>query len=55
MFSDDLEGKIKLPIIHIVTETAKAVKQKGLVKLGLLGTKFTLKWRFIEKNRKKMV
>src|SRR5437764_15083342 len=40
LFADDLEYEIKLPIIHIGTETAKAVKQQGLVKVGLLGTKF---------------
>ena len=32
LFADDLEGKIKLPIIHLGTETAKAVKEQGLTK-----------------------
>lgn len=50
LFADDLEDKIKLPIIHIGTETAKAVKQQGLVKVGLLGTKFTMEMEFYRKK-----
>lgn len=50
LFADDLEAKVKLPIIHIGTETAKAVKQKGLVTVGLLGTKFTMEREFYRKK-----
>lgn len=50
LFADDLEIKIKLPIIHIGTETAKAVKQQGLVKVGLLGTKYTMEMEFYRKK-----
>lgn len=50
LFADDLEDNIKLPIIHIVTETAKVVKQQGLVKVGLLGTKFTMEMEFYRKK-----
>lgn len=50
LFADDLEDKIKLPIIHIGKETAKAVKQQGLVKVGLLGTKFTMEMEFYRKK-----
>lgn len=50
LFADDLEAKVKLPIIHIGTETAKAVKQKGLVTVGLLGTKFTMERTFYRKK-----
>jgi aspartate racemase len=50
LFADDLEDKIKLPIIHIGTETAKAIKQQGLVKVGLLGTKFTMEMEFYRKK-----
>lgn len=46
LFADDLEDRIKLPIIHIVTETAKTVKKEGLEKVGLLGTKFTMEMEF---------
>lgn len=50
LFADEIEDKIKLPIINIVTETAKAVKQQGLVKVGLLGTKFTMEREFYRKK-----
>lgn len=44
--ADRLEGEINLPIIHIVTATADAIKQAGLTKVGLLGTKFTMEMDF---------
>jgi aspartate racemase len=50
LFADVLEGNIKLPIIHIGTETAKAVKAQGLVTVGLLGTKFTMEMEFYRKK-----
>ncbi len=50
LFANDLEDKIKLPIIHIGPETAKAIKQQGLVKVGLLGTKFTMEMEFYRKK-----
>src|SRR5215510_11881229 len=50
LFADDLESKIKLPIIHIATETAKAVKQQGLVNVGLLATIFTMEMEFYRKK-----
>ena len=50
LYADELEDKIKLPIIHIGTETAKAVKQQGLVNVGLLGTKFTMEMEFYRKK-----
>ncbi|KAB2880893.1 aspartate/glutamate racemase family protein [bacterium] len=50
LFAADLEDKIKLPIIHIGTETAKAVKQQELAKVGLLGTKFTMEMEFYRKK-----
>jgi aspartate racemase len=46
LFADQLQEKINLPIIHIGTETAKAVKKAGFKKVGLLGTKFTMEMPF---------
>lgn len=46
LFVDQLQEKINLPIIHIGTETAKAVNKAGLKKIGLLGTKFTMEMPF---------
>lgn len=45
-FADRLQQAVELPIIHIVTETAKAVSKKGYKKTGLLGTKFTMEMDF---------
>jgi aspartate racemase len=46
LFADRLQEAIKLPIIHIGVETAKAVKKCGYKKAGLLGTKFTMEMDF---------
>ena len=46
LFADKLQETIKLPIIHIVAETAKAVTKHGFKKVGLLGTKFTMEMDF---------
>src|SRR6476646_2684630 len=42
LFADKLQETIKIPIIHIAVETAKAVTKQGLKKVGLLGTKITM-------------
>jgi len=44
--ADRLEAAINLPIIHIVTATAEAIKAAHLRKVGLLGTKFTMEMDF---------
>lgn len=46
LFADKLQEKIKLPIIHIVVETAKSINKAGYRKVGLLGTKFTMEMPF---------
>jgi aspartate racemase len=52
LFADKLEDKIKLPFIHIVSETAKVVQKQGLKKVGLLGTKFTMEMPFYQQKLK---
>ncbi|EJL71510.1 aspartate/glutamate racemase family protein [Chryseobacterium populi] len=46
LFADQLQETIKLPIIHIGAETAKAINKEGYKKVGLLGTKFTMEMDF---------
>jgi aspartate racemase len=46
LFADELQEKIKLPIIHIGAETAKVINKQGFKKVGLLGTKFTMEMDF---------
>lgn len=44
--ADQLEQNIQLPVIHIATATANAIKDAGFKKVGLLGTKFTMEQAF---------
>jgi aspartate racemase len=50
LFADQLQDKIQLPIIHIGSETAKVIKEQGLTRVGLLGTKFTMEMEFYRKK-----
>jgi len=52
--SDRLETEINLPIIHIVTATATTIKEAGLRKVGLLGTKFTMEMDFYKDKLKRL-
>ena len=45
-FADKLEKEITKPIIHIAEATAGEIKNKGMSKVGLLGTKYTMEWDF---------
>jgi aspartate racemase len=40
------QRKVSIPIIHIAEATAKAIQDKGLTKVGLLGTKYTMEKDF---------
>src|SRR6476659_3607730 len=53
LFADKLQETIKIPIIHIGVETAKAVTKQGLNKVGLLGTKFTMEMDFYRNKLEK--
>lgn len=46
LYADKLQAEIGLPFIHIGVATAIAVKQQGLKRVGLLGTKFTMELSF---------
>lgn len=50
LYAGKLQESINLPIIHIVTETAKTITKKGFKKIGLLGTKFTMEMDFYKKK-----
>jgi aspartate racemase len=55
MMADKIQENINIPLLHIADATAEAIKGKGLIKVGLLGTKFTMehdfyKDRFAEKH-----
>lgn len=45
-FVPDIELHCDMPILHIADATADAIKAKGIKKVGLLGTKFTMERDF---------
>jgi len=42
----DIESAVRIPLLHIADATAKAVSARGLKKIGLLGTRFTMEEDF---------
>lgn len=45
-FADRLQDDINVPIIHIAEATARAINKEGFLKVGLLGTKYTMEENF---------
>src|SRR5665647_800933 len=41
-----IEENVKIPVLHIADATGEKVKEKGLKKVALLGTKFTMEHKF---------
>lgn len=39
---DEVQAAVKIPFLHLIDATAEAIAAKGLSKVGLLGTKFTM-------------
>ena len=48
MIADQVQESVKLPLIHIAAETAKAIQKQDLKKVGLLGTRFTMEQDFFK-------
>jgi aspartate racemase len=46
--ADKIAAKVNIPIIHIVDETAKEIKAKGIEKLSLLATVYTMEDSFYQ-------
>ena len=44
--ADEVQSNIKIPLLHIADATAEKIISKGLKKVGLLGTKFTMEEDF---------
>lgn len=49
---DDVQAKSNLPIIHIADATGEKIKEMGINKVGLLGTKLTMIEDFYKKRVK---
>ncbi len=48
MFANEVRKNIQIPLIHIAEETGKVIKQKGINKVALLGTQYTMEGDFIK-------
>jgi aspartate racemase len=51
--ADDVQNAIKIPLMHIADVTAEKVKEQGLQKVGLLGTRFTMEQDFYKGRLKR--
>lgn len=48
--ADDVQAQVRIPLLHIADVTAKQVKQAGIRKVGLLGTRYTMEEDFYTKR-----
>lgn len=44
--TSQIEKEINIPLLHIADATAEAIKERGIERIGLLGTKFTMEENF---------
>jgi aspartate racemase len=44
--ADDVQAKIHIPLLHIADATGEKIKERGIKKVGLLGTKYTMEQDF---------
>ncbi|MEO5683581.1 MAG: aspartate/glutamate racemase family protein [Chitinophagaceae bacterium] len=49
----EIQQAISIPLIHIAAETGKAIEKKGLSKIALLGTKYTMELGFYQQQLEK--
>jgi aspartate racemase len=50
--ADEIQDNIRIPILHITDVTAEEIIRKGLKKVGLMGTIFTMEEDFYKKRLK---
>jgi len=50
--ADEIQDNIRIPVLHITDVTAEEIIRKGLKKVGLLGTIFTMEEDFYKKRLK---
>ena len=46
----EVERNVHIPLLHIADPTGAAIRQAGLTKVGLLGTRFTMQENFLRKR-----
>ena len=50
--ADDVQNSVNIPLLHIVDATAEKIIEKGLKKVGLLGTRYTMEEEFYKQRLK---
>lgn len=50
MFANEIAASVKIPLVHIADATGVVIAKKGLKKVGLLGTKFTMEGDFLKQK-----
>jgi len=48
LVADQIRQEINIPLIHIAEETAKAISDQAMHRVGLIGTKFTMESSFFK-------
>jgi aspartate racemase len=48
--TDDVEAEVGLPVLHIVDVTGDAIRERGLQRIGLLGTRFVMTEPFYQER-----
>lgn len=46
MIAEEVQAAVGIPLIHIAAVTADAIREKGITKVALLGTRFTMEQDF---------
>jgi aspartate racemase len=46
--AEDVEGKVGLPLLHITDVIGDAIRERGMHRIGLLGTRFVMKESFYQ-------
>lgn len=44
--ADEVQARIRIPLLHIADATAEVLEEQGIVRVGLLGTRFTMEELF---------
>jgi aspartate racemase len=43
---DTIQAKVRIPLLHIADVTAREIRARGITRVGLLGTRFTMEQEF---------
>ncbi len=52
--AEQIQAAVSIPFLHIADATASRIKEKGIKRVGLLGTKFTMEEDFYKERLRKL-